>query len=119
MAPLAVEVEVAEGRLRDIRLLPSVVSDYGRRYAARMRAEMLRQQRADVDIVSGATQTGYAFRSAVFHACRGALERRAPVGGAGQLQLTRQWRPAQPEPAAWRPGAALPPVAQATPEQRL
>ena len=66
--PVTARLDVKAGRIENISF-QGPLSPYGQRAADTMRERMLGQSTVGVDVVSGATQTAYAVRSAANAAC--------------------------------------------------
>jgi uncharacterized protein with FMN-binding domain len=71
--PARVRITVVAGALKRVEVLESKHSDYGRPAFETLPAKMVEQNRADVDVVAGATRSSWILRSAVFHACKAGL----------------------------------------------
>ena len=75
--PVTARLTVKEGRIERV-VFNGPLSPYGRNAAATMEERMLGADAVGVDIVSGATQTGYAVRSAANSACENARQQHQP-----------------------------------------
>lgn len=71
--PVSARLTVKDGRIARVAF-NGPLSPYGRSAAATMEERMLGEDAVGVDIVSGATQTGYAVRSAANSACENARQ---------------------------------------------
>ena len=69
--PVTARLDIKNGRIEEIHF-QGPLSPYGQRAAEQMKQRMLAANDLSVDIVSGATQTAYAVRSAANSACTNA-----------------------------------------------
>ncbi|MBT9560201.1 MAG: hypothetical protein IV100_29500 [Myxococcales bacterium] len=83
--PARVRITVVAGTLKRVEVLDSKHSDHGRPAFETLPAKMVEQNRADVDVVAGATRSSWILRSAVFHACKAGL---ASVKGPAKAPST-------------------------------
>ena len=76
--PVTARLDVRDGVIQDI-VFQGPLSPYGQRAAEAMRERMIGGAEIGVDVVSGATQTAYAVRSAAHAACRQASRQEKAV----------------------------------------